>query len=77
MQNGKSYALFLQSGNVKGRFVTTGEAQGLMEIPTDSSDRTVKTSSGIQSHPIRRYNGQDVKTFLRELVRLRARLCCR
>jgi hypothetical protein len=67
MQNGKSYALFLQSGTVKGRFVTTGEAQGLVEIPTDSSDRTVKTSSGIQSHPIRRYNGQDVKTFLREL----------
>jgi hypothetical protein len=32
MQNGKSYALFLQSGNVKGRFVTTGEAQGLMKF---------------------------------------------
>jgi hypothetical protein len=67
MQNGKSYALFLQPGNVKGQFVTTGEAQGLIEIPTDASDRTVKTSSGIHSHPIRRYNGQDVKTFLREL----------
>ena len=67
MQNGKSYALFLQPGNVKGQFVTTGEAQGLVEIPTDASDRTVKTSSGIQSHPIRRYNGQDVKAFLREL----------
>ena len=67
MQNGKSYALFLQPGNVKGRFVTTGEAQGLFEIPIDASDRTVKTSSGIQNHPIRKYNGQDVKTFIREL----------
>jgi hypothetical protein len=67
MQNGKTYALFLQPGLGNGRFVTTGEAQGVFEIPTTQDDRTVKSHSGIQSHSVRKYHGQDVKTFLREL----------
>lgn len=67
MQNGKTYALFLQAGDGNGRFVTTGEAQGVFEIPTTQDDRTVKTHSGIQSHSVRKYHRQDVKTFLREL----------
>jgi hypothetical protein len=67
MQNGKTYALFLQPRAGKGQFVTTGEAQGVFEIPTAEDDRTVKSHSGIQGHSVRKYDGQDVKTFLREL----------
>jgi hypothetical protein len=67
MQNGKTYALFLSPGSERGLFVTTGEAQGLFEIPTTEDDQTVKAHSGIPRDPIGKYEGTDVKTFLREL----------
>ncbi len=67
MQNGKTYALFLSPGSENGLFVTTGEAQGLFEIPTTEFDQTVKTHSGIPRHSVGKYQGTDVKTFLREL----------
>jgi hypothetical protein len=67
MQNGKTYALFLQPGTGNAHFVTTGEAQGVFEIPTTQNDRTVKSHSGIQGQTVRKYDGRDVKAFLREL----------
>ncbi|HEY2961852.1 MAG TPA: hypothetical protein VGJ37_05515 [Pyrinomonadaceae bacterium] len=67
MQNGKTYALFLQPEGGSSRFITTGEAQGVIEIPTTPEDRTVKTHSGLPNQTIRKYNGQDVKVFFREL----------
>ena len=67
MQNGKTYALFLQPEGGSSRFITTGEAQGVIEIPTTREDRTVKTHSGLPNQLIRKYNGQDVKVFFREL----------
>lgn len=66
MQNGKTYALFLSPGSGSG-FVTTGEAQGLFEIPTTEGDQSVKTHSGIPRDSVGKYQGTDVKTFLREL----------
>jgi hypothetical protein len=70
MQNGKTYALFLQPGTAEGQFVTTGEAQGVFEIPTTEDDRLVKAHSGIPGNSVRKYDGQDVKTFLGELRRV-------
>jgi len=70
MQNGKTYALFLRSGAANGQFVTTGEAQGVFEIPTTQDDRVVKVHSGLPANVIRKYQGQDVKIFLAELRRV-------
>lgn len=70
MQNNKTYALFLQSGPVNGSLTTTGEAQGVFEIPTTRDDRLVKVHSGIPGHSIRKYHGTDVKKFLGELRRV-------
>jgi len=67
MQNSKTYALFLSPGEGSGSFVTTGEAQGLFEIPTTQNDRVVRTHSGLPRDPIAKYQGVDVKTFLKEL----------
>ena len=74
MQNGKTYALFLQPEVGSSRFITTGEAQGVIEIPTTREDRTVKTHSGLPHHPIRKYNGQDVTVFFRELRQVTGKL---
>jgi len=40
-------ALFLQPDAGTRRFTTTGEAQGVIEIPTTPEDRTIKTHSGL------------------------------
>ena len=66
MESGKAYALFLTGGR-SGAFVTTGNAQGLFEIPTTKDSRVVKTHSGNPGDPIWKYNGMDVKAFLAEL----------
>ena len=60
----------LQPGAAEGQFVTTGEAEGVFEIPTTQDDRLVKVHSGIPGSPVWKYNGQDVKTFLIELRRV-------
>jgi len=70
MQNGKTYTLFLQPGTTDGQFVTIGEAQGVFEIPTTEDDRLVKVHSGIPGSSVRKYNGQNVKSFLGELRRV-------
>lgn len=70
MQNGKTYALFLRSGAANDQFVTTGEAQGVFEIPTTRDDRVVKVHSGLPANSVRKYQGQDVKIFLAELRRV-------
>lgn len=67
MESGKAYALFLTGGGRNGTFVTTGNAQGLFEIPTTKYSREVKTHSGNPGDPIWKYNGMDVKAFLAEL----------
>lgn len=67
MQNGKTYALFLTSGSGNDLFVTTGEAQGIFEIPTTQDDRIVKSHSGIPQDPVWKYHGTPVKAFLEEL----------
>ncbi len=74
MQNGKTYALFLQPDGGSSRFITTGEAQGVIEIPTTPHDRTVKTHTGLPNHTIRKYDGQDVKIFFRELRQVTGKL---
>ena len=65
MQNSKTYALFLTPENEL--FVTTGEGQGIFEIPTTEHDRTVKSHSGIAKDPVWKYHGMPVKDFLKEL----------
>jgi hypothetical protein len=67
METGKAYALFLTGGGRNGTFVTTGNAQGLFEIPTTKYSRAVQTHSGNPGDPIWKYNGMDVKAFLAEL----------
>lgn len=67
MQEGKAYALFLTPESRAGLFSTTGEDQGFFEIPTDKDAKTIRVSSGIAEHQIRKYQGMDVKEFLREL----------
>jgi len=67
MQNGKTYVLFLSPGASSRTFLTTGEAQGVYEIPTAEGPRTVASNSGIWRDPVWKYNGTDVKSFLREL----------
>ncbi len=67
MQNGKAYALFLNSSSRSDLFVTTGEAQGLFEIPTTKDSTFVKVQSGLPQDPVWKYQNADVKTFLKEL----------
>jgi hypothetical protein len=69
MENGKTYALFLSPNGRSGSFVTTGEAQGLFEIPTTKDSSAVKTHSGLLTDPMWKYHNTDVKAFLRELRR--------
>ena len=70
MQNGKTYALFLQPGSAGAPFATTGEAQGVFEVPTTAENQLINTHSGVPGNAVRQYNGQDVKSFLRELRRV-------
>lgn len=67
MQNGTTYLLFLNEAPGGGTFVTTGEAQGLFEIPTGEGSRTVKTHVGILRDPMWKYQNMDVRAFLKEL----------
>lgn len=48
-------------------FATTGEAQGIFEIPTSRESRIIQTHTGIPNDPMWKYNGIDPKTFFREL----------
>ena len=66
---GKTYLLFLQPSRNTRTFETTGESQGVFEIPTSAGDRTVKSSSGMFGDPIWRYHGMNVQSFLREVRR--------
>jgi hypothetical protein len=67
MQEGTTYLLFLNQPALGQPFVTTGAAQGLFEIPTTQGSRVVKTHTGILKDPIWKYNGMDVKAFLKEV----------
>lgn len=73
MQHGRAYALFLTPGSRSGTFLTTGEAQGLFEIPTTRERREVQAHVGLPQYAIRRYHGMDVRTFLRELRQVTGR----
>ncbi|MDX6696295.1 MAG: hypothetical protein QOF02_3898 [Blastocatellia bacterium] len=78
MQGGHAYALFLTPSLTAGTYNTTGEAQGLFEIPTTKENSIVKP--GINGGPTitgplapaaksgaPKYAAMDVKTFLTEL----------
>lgn len=67
MQNGTTYLLFLNEAPGGGSFVTTGEAQGLFEIPTGEGSRTIKTYTGIMRDPMWKYQNMDVRAFLKEV----------
>jgi hypothetical protein len=67
MQQGATYLLFLNQAAADQPFVTTGAAQGLFEIPTTLNSRVVKTHTGVLKDPIWKYNGMDVKAFLKEV----------
>jgi hypothetical protein len=71
MMNGKAYALFLTATSNSGQFVTTGEAQGLFEIPMTLKDSMIiQTHSGLPGDPISKYSTMDARDFLRELRRV-------
>jgi hypothetical protein len=71
MMNGKAYALFLTESSRPGIFVTTGEAQGIFEIPKMAKDNPViQTHSGLRNDPIGRYQNTDARQFLKELRRV-------
>ncbi|MDQ3744484.1 MAG: hypothetical protein M3444_08885, partial [Acidobacteriota bacterium] len=55
MLDGKTYALFLTAGDKAGYFTTTGEAQGVFEIPTDGSSQTVNIHTGIMGDSMLKY----------------------
>jgi hypothetical protein len=67
MQNGTTYLLFLSDAPGGRSFFTTGEAQGLFEIPTTEDGRVVKTHSGVMNDPVWKYHNMDVKAFFKEL----------
>jgi hypothetical protein len=69
MMNGKAYVLFLNQSTPRAdRFVTTGEAQGLFEIPTTPQEsRTVRPSTGLPNDSMSKYSTMNVKDFFREL----------
>jgi hypothetical protein len=71
MMNGKAYALFLTATPRSGVFATTGEAEGLFEVPMTEKDTvtTVQTHTGIPNDPIWKYHGKDAKEFFKELRR--------
>ena len=67
MMTGKTYVLFLSPTERPGVFVTTGEAQGVFEIPTTRDNRIIQTHAGLPKDPMWKYNGTDPKTFFKEL----------
>lgn len=67
MQNGKTYALFLNQDGANGSFITTGDAQGIFEIPTTAGSNVVQSHSGVNGDATRKYHGRSVKAFLQEL----------
>lgn len=67
MQEGTTYLLFLNEAAGGRAFVTTGQAQGVFEIPTSEGSRTVKTHTGVMRDPMWKYQNMDVKVFLREV----------
>jgi hypothetical protein len=67
MQNGKTYALFLTQVGANGSFITTGDGQGIFEIPTTPGTNVVQSHSGIVGDAVRKYQGRSVKAFLQEL----------
>lgn len=67
LQQGTTYLFFLNLGSDAQRFVPTGDAQGIFEIPTTKRDRLVKTQSGRLQDPIWRYNKVDVIDFLKQV----------
>ena len=71
MMNGKAYALFLAPSARSRVFATTGEAQGVFEIPMTEKDKTpVQSSVGLPNDPMWKYHGKDAKDFLKELRRV-------
>lgn len=71
MMTGKAYVLFLCPSGRPGVYVTTGDAQGLFEIPkTAREDAIVKTHSGLPGDVVRKYEGNDARLFLQELRRV-------
>jgi hypothetical protein len=71
MMNGKAYVLFLTATSRPKVFVTTGEAQGIFEIPTTAKGlRIVQAHTGVPNDPIWKYQGKDVRDFLKELRRI-------
>jgi len=67
MQQGSTYLLFLTETGGARAYVTTGQAQGVWEIPTTTKTRAVKSHTGIMNDPMWRYQNADVKTFLKEV----------
>lgn len=67
MLTGKAYALFLGTANGNRQFETTGEAQGIFEIPTTKESRAVKVHTGVPGDPMWRYQNIGVMKFLREI----------
>lgn len=67
MQNETAYLLFLNDAPNGESFVTTGEAQGLFEIPTGEGSRTIKTNTGAMRDPIWKYQNMEVRAFLKEV----------
>ena len=71
MMSGTAYALFLRATPRSGVFVTTGEAQGLFEIPkTVQDNQMIQTHTGLPNDPIWRYHRADARTFFKELRRV-------
>ena len=66
MQEGATYLLFLTDVG-SGTYLTTGQAQGVWEIPTSSKTRWVKSHTGIINDPMWKYQNMDVKAFLKEV----------
>lgn len=67
MQDGKTYALFLNDAGGRAVFKPTGGPQGVFEIPVTKESRAVKSHSGVQADPIWAYHGMDVFAFLKEV----------
>jgi hypothetical protein len=71
MMTGNAYVLFLSPTDRQGVFATTGDAQGLFEIPKTAREAPiVKTHSGLPGDVVRKYEGNDARSFLQELRRV-------
>lgn len=71
MMDGKAYALFLTATPRPGIFVTTGEAQGLFEVPKRAEDgMIVQAHTGLLNDPVAKYHNGDAREFFKELRRV-------